>query len=138
MSFAQHLQLVLDPALPLPLHIDLGKYSCSWENGKFKLQYDREQQGSRQLTRDELMQLMRRLQANPHVILLNLMSQGIDGATMQEMAAPIAALSELQALVLYSACPTSPLSLSMVGLQQQHNHHCLLHHSSLSIPHTLQ
>ena len=135
MSFAQHLQLVLDPAFPLPLHIDLGKYSCSWENGK--LQFG-DQQGFRQLTRDELMQLMRRLQANPHVILLNLMSQGIDVATMQEMAAPIAALSELQALVLLGSCPTSPLSLSMVGLQQQHNHHRLLHHSSLSIPHTLQ
>ena len=136
MSFAQHFQLVLDPALLLPLHIDLGDCSCSWENGK--LQFGDEQQGFRKLTRDELMQLMRRLQANPHVILLNLMDQGIDGATMQEMAAPIAALSELQALVLWGACPTSPLSLSMVGLQQQHNHHRLLHHSSLSIPHTLQ
>ena len=136
MSFLQHLQLVLDPALPLPLHIDLGYNSFSWENGK--LQDDREQQGFRELTRDELMQLMRRLQANPHVILLNLMNQRIDGATMQEMAAPIAALSELQVLVLWGACPTSPLSLSMVGLQQQHNHHRLLHHSSLSIPHTLQ
>ena len=135
--FAQHFQLVLDPALPLPLHIDLGESSCSWENGK--LQFGRgQQQGFRLLTRDELMQLMRRLQANPHVILLNLSRQGIDGATMQEMAAPIAALSELQVLVLYGACPTSPLSLSMVGLQQQHNHHRLLHHSSLSIPHTLQ
>ena len=136
MSFAEHLQLVLDPALPLPLHIDLGQWSCSWENGK--LQLGDEQQGFRELTRDELMQLMRRLQTNPHVILLNLRGQDIDGATMQEMAAPIAALSELQVLVLVGACPTSPLSLSMVGLQQQHNNHRLLHHSSLSIPHTLQ
>ncbi len=139
MSFAQHLQLVLDPALPLPLHIDLGKYSCSWENGKFQLlELHVEQEGFRELTRDELMQLMRRLQASPHVILLNLWGQRIDGATMQEIAASIAVLSELQALVLYGACPTSPLSLSMVGLQQQHNHHRLLLLCSLSIPHTLQ
>ena len=137
MSFAQHLQLALDPALPLPLHLDLGKHSCSWENGKLKVNYGQKQEGFRKLSRDELMQLMRRLQASPHVILLNLRGHGIDGATMREMAAPIAALSELQALVLTSACPTSPLSLSMVGLQQQHNHHRLLHHSSLSIPHTL-
>jgi hypothetical protein len=112
MSFAQHLQLVLDPALPLPLHIDLGECSCSWKNGKF--QHGLEQlQGFRRLTRDELMQLMRRLQAKPHVILLNLESQHIDGATMQEIAAAIAALSELQTLVLYGSCPagTSPLSL---------------------------
>jgi hypothetical protein len=137
MSFAQHLQLVLDPALPLPLHIDLGECSCSWESGTFELQYE-QQQGFRRLTRDELMQLMRRLQADPHGILLNLTGHRIDGATMQEMSAYIAALSDLQALVLYSACPTSPLSLSMVGLQQQHKHHRLLHHSPLSIPHTLQ
>jgi hypothetical protein len=140
MPFGQHLQLVLDPARPLPLHIDLGYYSCSWDNREFELQSGRgrEQQGFRQLTRDELMQLMRRLQANPHVILLNLMHQGIHGAAMQEISASISALSELQVLVLYGACPTSPLSLSMAGLQQQHNHHRLLHHSSPSIPHTFQ
>jgi len=133
MSFAQHLQLVLDPALPLPLHIDLGKYSCSWDNGKLKVNYGQLQEGFRKLRRDELMQLMRRLQASPHVILLNLWGHGIDGATMREMAAPIAALSELQALDLTSACPTSPLN--MVGLQPQHNRH---RHSSLSMSHTLQ
>jgi hypothetical protein len=128
MSFAQHLQLVLDPALPLPLHIDLGKCSYSWENGKLKVIFN-QREGFRELSRDELMQLMRRLQASPHVILLNLNGHGIDDAMMREMAAPIAALSELQALVLTSACPTSPLK--MVGLQPQHN-------SSLFMPHTLQ
>jgi hypothetical protein len=133
MSFAQHLQLVLDPALPLPLHIDLGEYSCSWENGKLKVDYRQKQEGFRKLRRDELMQLMRRLQASPHVILLNLDGHKFDGATMREMAAPIAALSELQALVLTSACPTSPLK--MAGLQPQHNRH---RHSSLFMSHTLQ
>ena len=109
MSFAQHLQLVLDPALPLPLHIDLGQYSCSWENGKLK---NGLQEGFRKLRRDELMQLMRRLQASPHVILLNLNGHRCGAATMREMAAAIAALSELQALVLSSACPTSPSGLA--------------------------
>jgi len=97
--FTQHLQLLLDPASTLPLHLNLGKYSCSWENGKFK-EANSSQPGFRILARDELMQLMRRLQASPHVILLNLMGHEIDAATMREMAAPIAALSELQALVL--------------------------------------
>ena len=117
MSFAQHLQLALDPALPLPLHLDLGEHSCSWENGKLKFNFDQEQKGFRKLSRDELVQLMRRLQASPHVILLNLSGHKIDGVTMRDMAAPIAALSELQALVLRGACPTPPIN--MVGL-----HHC--------------
>ena len=100
MSFAQHLQLALDPALPLPLHLDLGEYSCSWQNGKLKFNFDQQQEGFRELSRDELVQLMRRLQASPHVILLNLRGHEFGTATMREMAAPIAALSELQALLL--------------------------------------
>ena len=121
-KLARHLKLVLDPALPLPLHIDLGKYSCSWENGKLKVNYGQKQEGFRKLRRDELMQLMRRLQASPHVILLNLMGHKFGAATMREMAAPIAALSELQALLLGGTCP--PPS----GRHRR---------SSLSIPHTL-
>jgi hypothetical protein len=113
MSFAQQLQRALDPALPLPLQIDLGKFSCSFDYGKLKVNYEQEQEGFRKLSRDELMQLMRRLQASPHVILLNLRDHGIYGARMQEMTAAIAVLSELRALVLSSACPTSPLK--MVG-----------------------
>ncbi len=99
--FTEQLQLALDPHNP-NLHIDLGMYRFSWENGKN--QWSNEQrQGFRKLTRDELVQLMRRLLANPNVILLNLMRQGIDGATMREMAAAIAALSELQVLLLVGA-----------------------------------
>jgi hypothetical protein len=105
MSFAQLLQLALDPALPLPLHIDLGSFSRSWENGKLKM--GKKQEGFRVLSRDELMQLMRRLQASPHVILLNFSDHACDADTMREMAVPIAALSELQALVL--ACTCLPL-----------------------------
>ncbi len=101
--YVQHLQLVLDPALPLPLHIDLGEYSRSWANGKLKL--GQFQEGFRELSRDELMQLMRRLQASPHVILLNLSNHACGADTMREMAAPIAALSELQALVLTGTSP---------------------------------
>jgi hypothetical protein len=121
MSFAQLLQLALDPALPLPLQIDLGWYSYSWENGKLKM--GKKQEGFRKLSRNELMQLMRRLQASPHVILLNLYGHECGADTMREMAAPIAALSELQALVL--ACMPSPPP-------------CRHRRSSLSIPHTLQ
>jgi hypothetical protein len=78
MSFAQHLQLALDPALPLPLQIYLGEYSCSWENGKLEFNYQQKQKGFRKLSRDELMQLMRRLQASPHAILLNLIGHKCD------------------------------------------------------------
>ncbi len=106
MSFAQRLQLALNPALPLPLHIDLGEYSCSWENKKIKINLGQKQEGFRRLSHDELMQLMRRLQANSHIVFVNLWGHGIDDATMQEMSAAIAALSELQVLVLGGACPT--------------------------------
>ena len=96
--FTEQLQLALDPHNP-NLHIDLGEYSCSGKNQWSATQ----QHGFRKLTRKELMQLMRRLRANPNVVLLNLMRQGIDGATMQVIAAAIAALSELQVLLLAGA-----------------------------------
>ncbi len=99
-SFTEQLQLALDPHNP-NLQIDLGQYSCSWNNGKNQWIYTR-QHGFRKLTRDELMQLMRRLRANPNVVHLNLMRQGIDGATMRVMATTIAALRELQVLFLGS------------------------------------
>ena len=155
MSFEQHLQLVLDPDLPLPLHIELGEYSCSWENGKLK--FGGRQEGFRKLSRDELMQLMRRLQASPHVILLNLWGHKIDAATMREMAAPIAALSELQALVLTGACPFEMVGRSHSTTATATSRECFMscclilililfclidwgrhRHSSLSMPHTLQ
>jgi hypothetical protein len=104
MSFTQHLQLLLDPASTLPLHLDLGKYSCSWENGKFKIAQS-QQPGFRRLTRDELLQLMRRLHAAPHAVLLNLNDNYFGEAVVQEMAATMTALSKLQALVLSSTCP---------------------------------
>ncbi len=107
MSFTQHLQLLLDPASTLPLHLDLGWGSCSWENGKFKIA-QKEQPGFRKLTRDELLQLMRRLHAAPHAVLLNLHCHNFGEGVMQEMAAPMAALSNLQALVLSCTCPPPP------------------------------
>ncbi len=120
--FRQHLQLLLDPASTLPLHLDLGRFSCSCENGKFKiaqclklpvfglLQFLQflQQPGFRELTRDELMQLMRRLHAAPHAVLLNLYGHDFGEAVMQEMAAPMAALSKLQALILSCTCPPPP------------------------------
>ncbi len=104
MSFTQKLQLLLDTASTLPLHVDLGEFSCSWENGKFK-RAESEQPGFRNMTRDELLQLMRRLHAAPHAVLLNLCVHGFDAAVMQEMAAPMTALSKLQVLVLSGAYP---------------------------------
>ncbi len=107
MSFTQHLQLLLDPASTLPLHLDLGEYSCSWENGKFKVT-DKQQPGFRKLTRDELVQLMRRLHAAPHAVLLNLYGHHFGEGVMQEMGVPIATLSKLKALVLRCTCPPPP------------------------------
>jgi hypothetical protein len=109
MSFTQHLQLLLDPASTLPLHLDLGYNSYSWENGKFKTTIYSKQPGFRRLTLDELLQLMRRLHAAPHAVLLNLHGHFFGDGVMQEMAAPMAALSNLQALVLSRACPPPPL-----------------------------
>jgi len=76
---------------------------------------------------------MRRLQASPHVILLNFYYHGFGDTVVGELVAPMAALSQLQALVFAGACPTSPLK--MVGLQPQHNNN---NHSSVSIPHILK
>ncbi len=104
MSFTQKLQLVLDTASTLPLHIDLGEYSYSLENGKFK-SAESPQPGFRKLTRDELLQLMRRLHAATHAVLLNLRSHQFGPTVMQELAAPMAALSKLRVLVLSCGCP---------------------------------
>jgi hypothetical protein len=134
MSFVQHLERVLDPALPLPLHIDLGCCSCSWKNGKI-LFGNRRQEGFRQLTRDELLQLMRRLQANPHVILLNIYNQVFGDTVMEELAAPIAALSQLQVLVLTCTRSFSTFTICTAAL---HGQHCRHRHSTLSIPHAFQ
>jgi hypothetical protein len=101
MSFTQKLQLVRS-ASTLPLQIDFGRYSCSWENGKFQFGSE---QDFRALSRDELLHLMRRLlHAAPHAVLLNLANHRFGRTLMQEMAAPMAALSKLQVLVLPSAC----------------------------------
>jgi hypothetical protein len=54
MSFTQKLQLLLDTASTLPLHVDLGEYSCSWQNGKVEWA-NRPKSGFRKLTRNELL-----------------------------------------------------------------------------------
>jgi hypothetical protein len=104
MSFTQKLKLVLDTTSTLPLHIDLGECSCSWEFGEFNIAH-KQQLGFRRLTRDELMQLMRRLHAAPHADLLNLYGHEFGAAVMQEMAAPMTVLSTLKVLVLIRECP---------------------------------
>ena len=119
MSFTQQLQLVLGPASTLPPLIDLGEWSCSWENDDFKIVREW-QPGFRKLSRDELMQLMRRLHDAPHAIVLNLYGHTFGEAVMREMAVPMAALSKLQALFLSGNSIGAPgciaLSSSLVHL----------------------
>ena len=106
MPFEDDLQLALDPSKQLPRELHLGRFACSWTNGK--LEYKGETPGFRELRAEELRQLMRRLQAAPqhHVILLNLMGHYIDGDMMRELAEPIAALKALQVLILYGKSPS--------------------------------
>jgi hypothetical protein len=139
MSFAQLLQLSLNPALPLPLHIDLGYRSCNWENGTF--QWGENQTDFTTLTRDELMRLMRRLQASPHVILLNLHDHGFGDSVMGELAAPMAALSQLQVLVLSCTRPSSSSSSATfrpAAMHGQHRHRRHRHDFTLYISHAMQ
>ena len=111
MSFEQHLQLVLDPTHPLPLHIDLGERSCSLVGGKFEINWKSSQLGFRKLTREELTQLVRRLRAAPHTLLLNLWGHKIGSDGIQEMSAVVAALSSLQVLVLGGTSPPPPRAI---------------------------
>jgi hypothetical protein len=87
----------------------LGKYAYSWTSGK--LEVKGEQAGFRELSEDELRQLMRRLQAAPQhlVIFLNLGHHRMGEERNREMASTIAALKALQVLILEST-PTSPPS----------------------------
>jgi hypothetical protein len=137
MSFAQLLQLSLDPALPLPLHIDLGYRSCNWENGTF--QWGGNQTDFTTLTR-ELMQLMLRLQASPHVILLNLHDHGFGDSVMGELAVPMAALSQLQVLVLSCTRPSSSSSSTFhaAAMHGQHRHRRHRHDFTLYISDAMQ
>ncbi len=98
---------MLNPAHPLPMHIDLGEISCSWVLGKFKFETRRE--GFRKMTSDELMQLVGRLQAIqcPHIILLNLDGHKLGFGMMREIAGSITALINLEVFVLVSKHPFS-------------------------------
>ncbi len=102
MSFLQRL-MELDPNLqkPLSAQINLGLRSCSWLDCKFV--WGSQQEGFRKLTRDELCQLMCRLQTAPEVILLNLYGHGIGSSMMQEIAGKISLLDNLQVLALSGA-----------------------------------
>ncbi len=109
MSFDAHLRLLLDPSEQLPRQLQLGKHDIiTWTNGKLEWKYE-QQPGFRQLTSDELRQLISRLNAAPHnhVIVLNLAD--IENAVdlMRELA-PVAALKALQVLILLSMYPPLP------------------------------
>jgi hypothetical protein len=107
MSFQDNLRRSLDHSEQLPRQLHLGKYAYSWTSGK--LEDNVEQAGFRELSEDELRQLMRRLQAAPQhlVIFLNLGYHRILEEKIREMASTIAALKALQVLIL-EGTPTSP------------------------------
>ena len=92
---------LLHPTSPLPTHIHLGNYSCSWQGGVFNYDYSREQDGFRELTVEEAAQLMRKLQAAPHLLLLNLLSNPSVGGQLQVY---LPALTNLQVLSLNGTC----------------------------------
>ena len=108
MSFQDNLRRSLDHSEQLPRQLHLGKYAYSWTSGK--LEVKGEQAGFRELSEDELRQLMRRLQAAPQhlVIFLNLGYHRMVEEKFREMASTIAALKALQVLIL-ECTPTSPL-----------------------------
>ena len=122
MSFDDLLDVALDSSQQLPSQLRLGRYVCSWENGKYTFTTftAKERPGFRKLTQAELRQLALRLQAAPHrhVILLDLYGHKMGCEMMQEMAAPLAALKGLQVLNLNGTCP---------------HHQLLLHHALLSL-----
>ena len=100
-SFEKLLNLLLNhPSAPLPPLMELGIVGCRWLDGKFGFK-KKAQKGFRKMTPDELKQVMRRLQAAPHVIiLLNLEAQRMGCKMIQEIALHITALSNLQVLGL--------------------------------------
>jgi hypothetical protein len=107
MSFDAHLRLLLDPSEQLPRQLQLGKYAITWTNGEVELKG--EQTGVRQLTSDELRQLISRLNAAPHdhVIVLNLAYNENAVDLMRELA-PVAALKAVQVLILQRMYPPLP------------------------------
>ncbi len=100
MSFNNNLRLALDCSGQLTPELHLGEWAYSWTNRK--LEWKGDQPGFRKLTADELRQLMRRLRAAPNrVVFLNLGGQKMGSDVMQEMAAAIATLKNLQVLILH-------------------------------------
>ena len=95
---------LLHPTSPLPTHIDLGKCSCSWQGGVFDYDWSRQQDGFRELTREEVAQLMRKLQAASHLLLLNLyLNPSVGG----QLHICMPALTNLQVLSLNSCIDRS-------------------------------
>ena len=90
---------LLHPTSPLPIHIDLGQSSCSWQGGEFE--YTGRQDGFRRLTREEVVQLMRKLHVAPHLLLLNLESNASVGGQLHVC---LSVLTNLQVLGLRGTC----------------------------------
>jgi Ran GTPase-activating protein (RanGAP) involved in mRNA processing and transport len=90
----------MDPDQELSGQVHLGKYIYSRQGGK--LTYLGYRPGFRQLTRNELKQLMRRLHAAPKgcVTFLDLSCHEMGADMMRKIAVPIAELEGLLALIL--------------------------------------
>ena len=101
MDFEDNLRLVLSPAEQLPTHINLGEvqYNYQFVNGK-RVRKAKITSRFRELTENELNQLLRKLQDTPHhhVIEFNILNCriGPDGCSALAQALPhLSALLQL-------------------------------------------
>ncbi len=104
MDFKDNLRLVLSPAEQLPTHINLGEvqYNYQFVNGK-RVRKAKIASRFRELTKNELNQLLRKLQDTPHhhVIAFNIYKCRIGPSGCSALAQALPHLSALQELNLY-------------------------------------
>jgi hypothetical protein len=114
-SFESSVLCAMDPNQMLSSQVHLGKYIYS--RGSGNLNYLGNRPGFRPLTRDELKQLMRRLQAAPEscIKFLDLCGHEMGADMIREIAPPIAELEGLVVLILSCTC-LSPLPAACVAL----------------------
>ena len=100
MDFEDNLRLVLSPAEQLPPHIHLGQYYYQFVNGK-RVRQAKKASRFRELTENELNQLLRKLQdTSHHVIEFNILNCRIGPSGCSALAQALPHLSALQQLNL--------------------------------------
>ena len=103
MDFEDNLRLVLSPAEQLPTHINLGElqYNYQFVNGK-RVRQAKKTSRFRNLTENELHQLLRRLRDTPHhhVIEFNIYNCRIGPSGCSALAQALPHLSALQQMDL--------------------------------------